>query len=321
MKQDWVNNDTGVVWRMNQPFWIASGGYNAGNTQLTLYVSPGRLRFPYRTKTVYSGSPQAFAVSNPTAARYYNIFMRVGGTFEISGSTTATIPEPIHADSEYLGQVNTGASLGVATLYGPWNQGTVHNPYEQRGELPAVTPAQPRIYYNDNRGIIKGALTASNHVGFSTASGIGWISLSEATGAGYRETRSVFGAMVQWTPSGALENPGYMLPSGILKIAPSFGIKETQSASNQVISHETYSFLQPQNPDAGNPHQQTSIIKGVSTGAYGVFGGFELIAYFNMANTSVSGGIRIVNVEFYVLPSFVPSSATDKRGEPGEFFK
>ncbi len=313
MKNDWVNNDTGFVWRMNQPFALASGGYNAGNTQLTLYVTPGRMRYPLQSKTVYSGQPQAFAIPNPQAAKFYTIFMRSTGAFEVSGAAALSpVPSPIHRDAEYLGQVYTGASLGAANLIGPWSNSTF-NPYEQRGEITAA--AQPRLYYDDSPATGWPGSMDATAMSTSLSSGLAWGSPMEtADAAGVRSSRTLLYGSVEWVASGALVSPGYISASGTLTIAPFFTITKVGSLTTYAVAYDTRTFYEPQNPDRANTQKFTTVMVGETDGGSGLFG--LMLGVGKQPIMSVSGGLRVTRVHFGMLPGLVISSDPDKRQEP-----
>ena len=320
MKNDWINSDYALSWRMNQPFWIASGGYNGGLTQLTLYLSPGRVRFPYMTDVVASGQPRPFAISNPAAARYYTIFMRSAGTIEVSGSTGATIPGPIHRDAEYLGQVYTGASLSGPNLQGPWNQSTNFNTYEQRGEMAAQTAALQRLYFNDDPARGSCSLTCSNFPEAIASSGLNWIHVTEpADVGGVLFSRSLVYASIEWVASGALSGPGYLLPSGLARVAPAWKIRASVEGLILAATYDTRTFFEPQDPDR-NPQVITAVLIGQTIAANDA-SNFVLTAEFRLAATSGGGTsdgmkVRIRAIRFGVIPGFVISSASDKRNEP-----
>lgn len=301
MKNDTINAEIGTRAVVNRPFWIASGVVSGSN--VTLFVSPGRMRFPYATKVVYSGQPSSLTFGG-LASRYYTVFLRSDQTFYVSGSTTATVPGPKYQDSEYLGQVWTGASLSTANLRGPWNQGSAYNPYEQRGEAAAITAAVPVMYAARDSNI-------ANFTAGATASGIGWLTYADRS---TMAPLSLLGAMVRWVPSGALASPGYMLPSGMLHMTPQFFISKaigTVMATYQA----THTFLQPQNPDNPNVASITASIPIPGAGATPSADGYVLKLQ-TQEPTTTGAQMRIQEVRFYGIPGNRPSGGPDTGGEP-----
>lgn len=313
---DWRNGDTISVQQSNRPYFMVSGGVNVSDSHVTLYLSQGRTRYPFKTRTLYSGGfkhpPYAINALQPNID--YTVFMRSDATLYVSGAALGTVPPPMHNDEEYIGTFRFNGSVDAAHLIGPWNVGPDFNHLEQRGEMAAITSSLARMYYYESASMPTGSFPVTGLT--VTATGIGWIGVTEATGSSYLPTNSLLVASIRWMPSGQTVGGPYLLPSGILRIAPQFFIGPTDVALNSFAKgYEMREFLAPQDPDArgGLSSNINTVVAGYSDGTAA---GFVLALVYNGVLTTPGASIRITDVDFAVIPRLVNPPTSTKRNEP-----
>ena len=301
-KNDWNAGDDVTESAMNRPFWIASGVVSGADLSLT--ISPGRIRYPYQTAVAASGGAQLLTIANAPAATYLTIFQRpsaTGNTFIISGTTSAAVPLPPRYDAEPIGRVYTGASLATANLEGPWNAGAFAQ-YEQRGELTAQARSRA-IYYQAD-----GGTSAISSLAFPLASpgtAVASVAFTEALRAAastQKKYRAMYHATVSYVCSGALT-------TGNLFVTPVFALKDDTSALLLLHSEQTHRFEVAQDPDStfgatrGNNQHFTQVLVAINdnnnpqdnTGA-------TLVGYSGDATDASS--IRMLAVSLIAIPNY-----------------
>lgn len=313
MKNDCVNNETITTSKTNQPFALVSGTVNAGNLHLS--ISPGRLRTPYGTAVTYSGLAQGFVIANAQAQRYLTIFIRPGSppTFMVSGSTTATVPDPVRWDAQYLGQIWTGASLTTANLQGPWNQSATNNPYEQRGEAPTFGyPTALATVSNTGSVNLDTAPTSA-----ATASGIGFLTFADRTtseiGRGVILNACVTYAISGARQAGALHCTPAIFFQRVVDTTPTLQIVPN-GINVAFATRTTTATAVDQNPDSGTVGASTretmslNMLSPLGTAEAGYRLAFFLDAARSSAGTNAVG-VRFVSVVFTAQPGLrVPAA-------------
>lgn len=295
MKNDWTAGQFIDRTSMNQPFWLTSGtvgGTGDGANDLRVFISPGSIRYPFKSQVVASGQLQSHIVSQATAARYYTYYVRSDGTFMVSGTSTFTVPPPPRYDAEPIGTIYTGASLGTANLIGPWNQGSFGG-YEQRGQMLSTMP--PRITY---RAYTTRAILNSGHI--TTLSGIAWLTTQDANA---KNLATYVSASVTWQPSGT---PG---ADGQFVLEPQFLIGNNSvllAASLASIATDRRIFTVSQAPNG-----TTFITSHISAIApSGSYNGYLLLAGLGAGGTA-SATIFVRDVVFSAIAGLYASDTNE----------
>lgn len=328
-KQDWNAGDTLSRAQVNRPFFIASGVYNSVAGQIELYIGPGRMRFPIaqlvdrNNVVVYSGQTQQFVIPNPAATTAYSISVRPGATttavqvprFMVSGSSltdfrSGAVNTP-RFDAEPIGTIYTGASLATANLVGPWNAGAF-DPWDQRGEAPAVSAARPRMIYR-SQSTPAGSIPYAGATN-TVVSGIAHLHFQNNTSVG---PQTFISAVVRYMVSG--KRPGNDL-GDLLYCTPTFHVRPI--GGNQGIIHASTHVTEiDQDPDnavtRGARQQFTATLANVDRGSGGDGTGFSLYAGFLNAagsgETDAGVSIRILHFDFLAIPGFQSSVISEPR--------
>jgi len=201
-KNDWTNDEKGLRYKMNQPFWLASGVKNGVNLEVSL--SPGSIRYPFQSALTASGQPQLLTFANPKANERYHFFMRCDGSVVNSGTSTRTVPHPPKWDAEYLGMIHVNGAFETANLIGPWTD-VEFGGYEQRGQL--SSPGRLRtVYKRKTDKSPKQIATGANSL--TNASGIAWVTMNDSRVGEFNPVNgdthpgSVLYGEVEWMASG-----------------------------------------------------------------------------------------------------------------------
>ncbi len=302
-KNDWKALDTGAVSNMNQPFWIASGVYNAGASRIELQITPGSIRYPNLPDLTYNEAAQSVWIANPQANQFLTLYVRPDGSFMVSGTTAQTpVPGSPRYDAEPLGRIYTGNPISTANLIGPWNtQGA--GAYEERGQMTATAGGRPRMVY---QAYIRQDTTPGGN-GFtgyvptlSAASGIAWLTINDGNAV---NVATYLSATVQWEASGAAGSNGLLDVYPTFKVVPGFN----GTWDNQALYYEHRQFTANQPPPSVSNYQLSHMSWIVPSGSYS---GYALLAGNNVAGGGI-GKFFVRTVLFSAMSGFYGSNSNE----------